>query len=84
MSFFTRNKNEDEIKNKSEDEEDEEDSDEDEEDSEEYDFEVDCDNCGIETEYSIPYGTLAATFLLGEKCENCGCLIKNVNVQDIK
>ena len=81
MSFFTRNKNEDEIKNKSEDEED---SDEDEETCGEYDFETECDNCGIETEYSIPYGTLAATFLFGAKCENCGCLIKNVNVREIK
>ncbi len=38
-----------------------------------YSMDLDCDNCGSTVSYDIPTGKTVEVFILGKKCEDCGC-----------
>ena len=71
-----KDKDKNEEKSKEKDSESEEESEEEYEDENTYTTSIECDNCGSEFEFDIPKGTTIKTFLIDEKCDDCGCLIK--------
>lgn len=41
-----------------------------------YEYDKECSNCEEENEFEIPKGKTVNDFMIGQRCSNCDCLVK--------